>query len=267
MHKKFCQAAFGLALLFCFTASAFVSLDPNRLSDNDIKMVENLLAKLAPLIKQHDDKKNLATLTFDELYGPLDPNQSSFLKSFQNLNAKDLNVKIPFRGIATGKEKLVTITGQNIKIKGEPNELPPQFLPPQIYKSYLAMMHAMQKDIGKRLYVESGYRSSAYQLYLFIFYLKNHDYSIRETVKFVALPGYSEHGAPAYQAIDFIDINGTNGEQNPKDFEDLPEFAWLQANAAKFDFVLSYPKDSQDGITYEPWHWRYERQANKQSAH
>jgi D-alanyl-D-alanine carboxypeptidase len=119
------------------------------------------------------------------------------------------------------------------------------------------MMDAMQNDLGKRLYVESGYRSSAYQLYLFIFYLKNHDYSIRETTKWVALPGYSEHGAPRVQAIDFISSDGISGEENPRLFEDLQEYAWLIENARQYGFLLSYPK-GQPGITFEPWHWHYE---------
>ena len=121
------------------------------------------------------------------------------------------------------------------------------------------MMDAMQKDLGKHLYVESGYRSSAYQLYLFVGSLKNHNYSIRETAKFVALPGHSEHGCPRQQAIDFVNEDGIDGQNNPKFFEVLPEYAWLTKNAQNFNFALSYPKDSNDGIAFEPWHWHYNK--------
>ena len=102
--------------------------------------------------------------------------------------------------------------------------------------------------------------------YLFVFYLSNHDYSIRETVKFVALPGYSEHGAPKCQAIDFINAEGINGEENAADFENLEENKWLLANARRFGFVLSYPKNAPSGITYEPWHWHYEAQLSAVST-
>ena len=173
-------------------------------------------------------------LTFPELYAPLNQDEKKFLKKFQAIKGRELNVKIPFREIATGQEKLVTITGQKIKVQGEDKELPPQFLPAEVFPQYEAMMSAMQKDIGKRLYVESGYRSSAYQLYLFVFYLKNHDYSIRETVKFVALPGYSEHGSPHHQAIDFINEEGINGEEHPEEFEVLDEYRWLNEHASRF---------------------------------
>jgi len=250
----------GLPVL---AAPALAGLNVNRLPETDVEAVKNLIEKLTPLIKERDERQNLATLTFPELYAPLNKEEQKFLKSFQKLDGKKLGVKIPFRGIATGKEELVVIQGQKIRVKDEEKELPPQFLPPEVYEKYLAMMAAMEQDIGKRLYVESGYRSSAYQLYLFIFYMKNHDYSIHETVKFVALPGYSEHGAPAYQAIDFINAEGINGEDNPQEFEDLEENQWLLKNAGAFDFVLSYPKATGSGITYEPWHWRHEKKRGK----
>ncbi|MFH0986313.1 MAG: D-alanyl-D-alanine carboxypeptidase family protein [Candidatus Omnitrophota bacterium] len=149
------------------------------------------------------------------------------------------------------------MNGQKIYVSGKERILPPQFLPPEVFKTYQFMMSSMENETGKRLFVESGYRSSAYQLYLFIYYLSNHDYSIRETAKWVALPGYSEHGAPDHQALDFINGDGINGENNAAEFEALTEYRWLLKNAGKFGFVLSYPKDAGVGITYEPWHWRY----------
>jgi len=272
----------GVILVSCVN-SAYADLNLDRLSDQDIAGVKNLIKKLEPFIHKRDKTKDLAKLTFDELYSPLTPEEQAFLKSFQSVDAKKLGVKIPYRGIATGKEDLVLIVGQKVKVRDHPpskgpdgrkrdsaalrkkegtnndqRELAPQFLPRPVFAKYTAMMEAMKKDLGKKLLVESGYRSSAYQLYLFVYYLQNHKYSIRETVKFVALPGYSEHGAPAFQAIDFINQDGFNGEDNTSEFDTLPEFAWLQKHAKSFGFVLSYPKNGPAGITYEPWHWRCE---------
>ena len=253
-----------VSAMLCDAACAYGSLDVNRLSQQDIKTVENLLAKFAPLIKQRREKQNLATLTFDDLYARLNKNDKKFLLSFQSLNAKKIGINLPYRGIADGNEEFVIIKGQRVDVNGKRVTLPPQFLTKKVYQSYVTMMDAMQKDIGKRLYAESCYRSSAYQLYLFLSYLKKHSYSIRETAKFVALPGYSEHGDPQHQAIDFINENGVN-QDRPKEFEKLPEYQWLLANAEKFGFVLSYPKNSKEGITFEPWHWRYAEQDKKQA--
>ncbi len=261
--RIFTAGIFLLSLQLFWSQPLWAKLNVDRLAEKDIKHVEDLIKKLEPLIQSRQTQENLSTLTFPELYAGLDKNDRAFLKEFEKLDPKALDVKIPFRGIATGKEDLIVIKGQKTKMKDKDKEqtLPPQFLPKEVYDHYLKMMAAMEKDLGKRLYVESGYRSSAYQLYLFVFYLKNHDYSIRETKKFVALPGYSEHGSPTpeNQAIDFINADGINGEDNAAEFDALPEYTWLLKNAHRFGFVLSYPKNAPSGITYEPWHWRYEK--------
>lgn len=251
-----------------FAGSARAELDTSRLSEQDIKKVESLLAKLSPLVQQRRDRSDLATMVFEELYAPLTGEEKKFLKSFQKLDAEKLGVKIPYRGLATGGEKFIAIKGQKVRnnIKNAKEEyitLPVQFLTSEVYDGCNTMMAAMQKDIGRKLYVESGYRSAAYQLYLFIFYLKNHNYSIRETAKFVALPGYSEHGDPESQAIDFINEDGIDGQNNPMEFEALAEYNWMLQHAGEYNFVLSYPKDSKDGIAFEPWHWRYEKKSRK----
>ncbi|OGX07059.1 MAG: hypothetical protein A2Z88_03130 [Omnitrophica WOR_2 bacterium GWA2_47_8] len=257
-----------------FPYPAFAQLNLDKLPEVDVLKVKNLLEKLAPLIEERDKKENLATLRFAELYEPLNEEEKAFLQSFQDIDAKEAGVKIPYRGLATGEEDLAVIKGQIVtkrevnekkesKATNETKELPPQFLPKDVYEAYLRLTEAMNYDISRKVLVESGYRSSAYQLYLFIYYLKNHEYSMRETVKFVTLPGYSEHGAPKFQAIDFINADGINGEDNPEEFEALDEYKWLLTNGEKFGFILSYPKDAAGGITFEPWHWRYESDKDK----
>jgi len=264
--KKIFVSIMASCLVVMLTYPVLAELNLDTLPRKDSMMVKTLLKKLEPLIKKREADSTLATLTFDELYAPLNVKESQFLRNFQGLDAKALNVKIPFRGIATAKVPLKKIAGQRVRYifiqNGATHELGVQYLPSPVYEKYKDMMAAMQKDIGKRLLIESGYRSSAYQLYLFVFYLKNHEYSIRETVKFVALPGYSEHGAPAHQAVDFINVFGINGEDNTKEFVDLPEYDWLLAHAGEFGFVLSYPLTDQSGITFEPWHWRFDVEEN-----
>lgn len=253
MSKKF---YFIFIFSFLFAGLAFADLNMDCLSASDVNEIKTILIALEPLIKERNEKQNLAFLKFSELYSPLTESQKKFLKQFEILDANSLSVKIPFLGIADGNQEFVKITGQKIKVNGQIQILPPQFLPKDVNQSYTRMMDAMQKDLGKRLYLESGYRSSAYQLHVLIDSLKNHNYSIRQTVKYVALPGYSEHGCPRRQALDFINEDGINGDGHPEQFEALAENAWLLKNAQRFNFILSYPKDSPVGITYEPWHWR-----------
>ena len=197
---------FAACLIFFGDVPLFFarSRQAQRFRNRDAQVIE----KLEPLIRKRDGEKNLSRLTFDELYEPLLKEEREFMEKFRNIPAKEVGVRIPWRGIATGKEELVMIRGQKVKEKVRvktsdgkrktvirTRTIPPQFLPPNVYKQYEKMMAAMETDIGKRLYVDSGYRSSAYQLYLFVYFLKNHNFSVRETVKFVALPGYSEHGS------------------------------------------------------------------------
>jgi zinc D-Ala-D-Ala carboxypeptidase len=71
--------------------------------------------------------------------------------------------------------------------------------------------------------------------------------SILETV---AAPGYSEHHTGCA-----IDIGLPGEEPLTEDFGGTAEYRWLEANAGKFGFVLSYPKGNPHGIVYESWHW------------
>jgi hypothetical protein len=260
MPKKLIHIFLAVFLLLGIgIARAEVNLD--RLNPEDIQKEEAVLAKLEPMVKERLDKGTAPLLTFDELYQPLNEEEREFLKIFSNLDAKKLGVVIPFRGYAQPGTKFIPLKGQKIKdTKAEGNKtkiIVCQYLPEDVYRQYRKMNKAMKRDINRVLFVDSGYRSAAYQLYLFVLYLKQHDYSIRETAKLVAIAGYSEHGAPDYQAIDFVNIDGVN-EDSPEAFENLPEYKWLSQHAAEYGFVLSYPRNNLSGINFEPWHWRYE---------
>jgi LAS superfamily LD-carboxypeptidase LdcB len=62
-----------------------------------------------------------------------------------------------------------------------------------------------------------------------------------------APPGFSEHHSG--KAFDFSPIS--------QSFENTTAFTWLESNASKYGFKLSYPKGSTQGAGYEPWHWYY----------
>jgi D-alanyl-D-alanine carboxypeptidase len=71
--------------------------------------------------------------------------------------------------------------------------------------------------------------------------------SILETV---AAPGYSEHHTGRA-----IDIGLPGEEPLTEEFGGTTAYRWLEANAGRFGFVLSYPRGNPHGIAYEPWHW------------
>jgi D-alanyl-D-alanine carboxypeptidase len=69
---------------------------------------------------------------------------------------------------------------------------------------------------------------------------------------FSADQGYSEHQLGT--TIDFS--TASINHQLVESFEDTPEFKWLEENAHRYGFILSYPPDNSFYI-YEPWHWRF----------
>jgi hypothetical protein len=113
--KGFLNVLFILSALLFTASPAQAILDTNRLSRQDIKLTENLLAKLSPLIQEKRAKGTLATLTFEELYAPLNTTNNNILRSFQDLDAAKLNIKLPYRGITAGKEAFVVLKGQKSK--------------------------------------------------------------------------------------------------------------------------------------------------------
>jgi D-alanyl-D-alanine carboxypeptidase len=68
---------------------------------------------------------------------------------------------------------------------------------------------------------------------------------------FSADQGYSEHQLGT--AVDLTDPI-TSGTYTS--FASTESYRWLQDNAYKFGFILSYPEDNNFYI-YEPWHWRF----------
>ncbi len=101
---------------------------------------------------------------------------------------------------------------------------------------------------GVELYVVSAYRSFDTQSSLKNAYRMTYGSGANA---FSADQGYSEHQLGT--TIDFT-TTGINGGLDG--FEATPAYAWLQKNAHKFGFVLSYPENNQYYI-FEPWHWRF----------
>ena len=104
------------------------------------------------------------------------------------------------------------------------------------------------KDDDMDLRILSAYRSFDYQGELKAHYLTVYGEGANQ---FSADQGYSEHQLGT--TVDFT--NPTNGS-SLSIFDETDEFEWLQDNAHKYGFTLSYPKDNAY-YQYEPWHWRF----------
>jgi LAS superfamily LD-carboxypeptidase LdcB len=69
--------------------------------------------------------------------------------------------------------------------------------------------------------------------------------------RFSADQGYSEH-----QLGTAVDFTTTSLKTTSTSFATTPGGKWLQENAYKYGFILSYPKNNSYYM-YEPWHWRF----------
>ncbi|MEG5032346.1 M15 family metallopeptidase [Microcoleus sp. AT3-D2] len=100
----------------------------------------------------------------------------------------------------------------------------------------------------------SGFRSLQDQQHVFFDVKAERRQNASKRAEVSAPPGYSEHHTG--YAIDIGD--GTAPEHNlSPSFENTEAFKWLEANAVAFSFEMSFPKNNRQGVSYEPWHWRF----------
>ncbi len=119
--------------------------------------------------------------------------------------------------------------------------------------SLLKMRRDAKKD-GVYLVFLSGFRSIELQEKIFYSLKSIRNQNAIERAKVSAPPGYSEHSTGF--AIDFGDANYRETDFEVS-FENTDAFKWLQKNAAKYHFKLSFNQNYKV-VDYEPWHWRYE---------
>ena len=107
---------------------------------------------------------------------------------------------------------------------------------------------------GIRLVPISGFRSIEEQEKLFFNIGAQRNQTPAERASVSAPPGHSEHHTG--YAVDVGDgaVPATNLSSK---FENTKAFKWMEANAARYGFELSFPEGNPQGVSYEPWHWRF----------
>ncbi|MEH1936288.1 MAG: M15 family metallopeptidase [Nostoc sp.] len=110
------------------------------------------------------------------------------------------------------------------------------------------------RSAGVILVPISGFRSIKDQEQLFFAVGAQRNQTPAERAALSAPPGHSEHHTG--YAVDIGDgaVPATNLQTN---FDNTKAYRWMQANAARFSFEMSFPKDNVQGVSYEPWHWRF----------
>jgi len=81
--------------------------------------------------------------------------------------------------------------------------------------------------------------------------------SIDEILRVSAPPGYSEHHSGRA-----LDVTTDGARPLELEFEHTAAFQWLERNAGRFGFHMSYPRQNRYGYMYEPWHWCFREEGS-----
>jgi len=127
----------------------------------------------------------------------------------------------------------------------------PFYLMPDAARAWCAMKIAARLA-GIKIELVSAFRSHAEQAELIAKKIRI-GIAMKKILSLSAPPGYSEHHTGRA-----IDINTDGCAPAEQEFAATNAFRWLQGNAQRFGFVLSYPEDNPSGFVFEPWHWYYE---------
>ena len=124
-------------------------------------------------------------------------------------------------------------------------------LTPATKLAWQAMKAAASED-GIALLMISAFRSIARQTEIISDKLTEGQY-LEDILLVCAPPGYSEHHTGRA-----IDIATPEDPELEISFDTTAAFAWLQNNAKRFGFQMSYPPGNSSGFQYEPWHWCFQ---------
>lgn len=211
----------------------------------------------------NEQVKISALVSFEELDQILNEQEKDLLQKLRSIDPKQFGIKSEYIDLKTIPTNIVAIEGQRTFREGKEYVHSTQYLPAHIFNAYNQMKFAFELDQpGRKLLIESGYRSPAFQIITLIFWLKQHNYDLQRTMQQVAMPEYSQHCSSSQTALDIMTIEGIPTDEAPMEFKDTAEYHWLKTNAHTFGFIESYPENNQLGIQWEPWHWQYKSAAD-----
>ncbi len=118
----------------------------------------------------------------------------------------------------------------------------------------LRALAAAARSAGRPIQLVSAYRSYSTQQATFNHWVAvgGYEHALRTSAR----PGHSEHQLGT--TFDFT----SQGGRPPWEYADwaaTPAGGWMAANAWRYGFVMSYPRNSFNRVCYdyEPWHYRY----------
>lgn len=269
--------ALGIAVLACgYFISRSLSLDVTITGlQSDIAALEEEKTKLTLAYASSTEALDVASSTIAELASQLsltaeelDELEDDYRKE-RNKNEEFENQIKDIAGTVSDLDKLSKTDTELLKKYSKVYFLNEHYIPekiveidkPLLYNEaltkyahgkvepYLTEMLEDALADGVKIWVSSAYRSFDEQASLKGSYTVTYGSGANA---FSADQGYSEHQLGT--TFDFT-TEGIGGGLVTA-FENTPAFAWLEDNAHKYGFTLSYPKNNAYYV-YEPWHWRF----------
>ena len=249
---RFFSVILLIAVFFSCTAKNTTATDTVNMNDNT-NMTHN-----EPMPAPPDFSLYLAALSnshlpediISRIEGLLFPG-SVFIADLESILDKEKEVYDPYLFILVDKEHaldkdyapddLITLRSGSFMINR--NDL----MQRRKAAESLEEMAAAARAEGLTLLASSAYRSYVYQDEVYARWVRQMGQAAADRVS--ARPGHSQHQLGT--TIDFGSI--------ANDFADTREGIWLTANASRFGWSLSYPREYEHitGYSWESWHFRY----------
>lgn len=232
------------------TLSASIASLENRFSSTTEELRTNIVKNHADLSNAlNQEKQNVGNIEQTlGVYSQQVGNVSNTVSTLQKLSKTDPQLlekysKVFFLNENYAPARLTEVPSQYKYSDSKTLKLNTQVWP------YLQRMIDDANNASINMYVFSAYRSFREQQALKGQYSVT--YGAGSANSFSADQGYSEHQLGT--TVDLI-TKGLGGEL--EGFDKTKAYEWLLANAYRYGFVISYPKDNKFYV-FEPWHWRF----------
>ncbi len=206
---------------------------------SDLDNVRNELEGIADEYRDERDKNEEFEDQIRDLAGTLD--------EFQKLNDIDEELLAKYSKVYFLNENFIPSRIRQIDDDFVLDGKEDQYFHGEALKFLEDMLERAKRD-GHDLKVVSAYRSFDEQTDLKGQFTQVYGSGANA---FSADQGYSEHQLGTTVDLTVPSVGGTYTS-----FGDTEGFEWLEKNAYKYGFILSYP-EGNDFYIYEPWHWRF----------
>jgi len=238
----------------------------------DVSQGEMILVGKVELLNKSCSEQVDLKLVFDP------QTQQYYFPELRTLELKDCTIYIPkavfYTPIVYGPVEVVTCQDCKYAPIDKTTALPSTYIPNltatglpgggMLTPETVIALKAMSEDVqskGMTVFVTSAYRSYIQQQSTFNYWV-NRELSKGASMElarqraniYSATPGHSEH-----QLGTTLDIRCIGCDAFSKNVTNTPLYQYLQQDAHKYGFIISYPLGKQHltGYTYEPWHIRY----------